>query len=51
MLCEVDLATVQAAGYDPTTVLVITNTAQVADVAPAASGTVAAGAEAVVVTV
>lgn len=51
VLCEVDLATVQAAGYDPTTVLVITNTAQVADVAPAASGTVAAGAEAVVVTV
>lgn len=50
VLCEVDLAAVQAAGFDPTTVLIVTNTGQFADVAPAASGTVGVGADAAVVT-
>lgn len=50
VLCEVDLAAVRAAGYDPTTVMIVTNTGSFADVAPLATGTLAAGADAAVVT-
>ncbi len=50
VLCEVDLAAVEAAGYDTTTVVVVTNTGQFADVAPTASGLVTAGAPAASVT-
>ena len=50
VLCQVDLAKVQAAGYDPTTVLVVTNTNAFADVSATASGPIAAGADAAVVT-
>ena len=50
VLCEVDLAKVQAAGYDPTVVLVVTNTKAFADVSATASGGVRAGTDAAVVT-
>lgn len=50
VLCEVDLAKVQAAGHDPTTVMIVTNTGQLTDVAPTASGAVTAGAQAAIVT-
>ncbi len=51
VLCEVDLDAVRAAGYDPTTVMIVTNTANFADVSPAATGLVAAGADAALVTI
>lgn len=35
LLAEIDLAVITEAGYDPTTVVVVTNTAQLSDVAPA----------------
>jgi beta-glucoside PTS system EIICBA component len=44
VLAVVDLAKVKAAGYDTTTVVVVTNTKKLADVAPTASGHVSAGA-------
>ncbi|MEL4503445.1 beta-glucoside-specific PTS transporter subunit IIABC [Luteococcus sp. H138] len=49
VLCTVDLAKVAAAGYDPTTIVVVTNTAKLAEVTPAAAGPVAAGTDACVV--
>ena len=51
VLCEVDLDAVRAAGYDPTTVMIVTNTANFADVSPVATGQVAAGADAALVTI
>lgn len=48
-LCRVDLAKVAAAGYDPTTIVVVTNTAKMSEVTPGAAGQVAAGADACVV--
>ncbi|MGB3954416.1 MAG: beta-glucoside-specific PTS transporter subunit IIABC [Brooklawnia sp.] len=50
VLCEVDLAAVEAAGYDTTTVMIVTNSGQLTDVAPVTSGLVAAGASAASVT-
>lgn len=50
VLCEVDLVKVQAAGYDPTTVMIVTNSGQLTDVALTASGAVTAGAQAAIVT-
>lgn len=50
VLCEVDLAKVQRAGYDPTTVVLVTNSGQFAQVAPATPGDIAAGADAALVT-
>ena len=50
VLCEVDLAAVEAAGYDTTTVMIVTNTGQFADVTPSASGLVTVGAAAASVT-
>ena len=49
VLCTVDLAKVAAAGYDPTTIVVVTNTAKMAEVTPAAVGNVTAGADSCVV--
>ncbi len=43
VLAVVDLAKVVSAGYDTTTIVVVTNTAKLADVAPTASGHVTAG--------
>jgi len=51
VLGEVDLAKVRAAGYDPTTVMIVTNTANFAEVTPTAGGTLAAGADAITVTI
>ncbi len=51
VLCEVDLGVIERAGYDPTTVMIVTNTGTFADVAQSADGTVAAGADAAVVTI
>ena len=50
VLCEVDLAAVEAAGYDTTTVMIVTNTATFTDVAPLGSGVVATGTPAASVT-
>lgn len=47
LLAEVDLDQVAAAGYDTTTVLVVTNTKKLAAVSPVAHGTVHAGDPAV----
>lgn len=49
VLATVDLATVAAAGYDPTTIVVVTNSKQMAEVTPAAAGHVEAGTDACVV--
>ncbi|MEX5237859.1 beta-glucoside-specific PTS transporter subunit IIABC [Kocuria arenosa] len=49
LLAVVDLDVVAEAGYDPTTLVIITNTAQLAGVAPVAQGTVTHGAPAVTV--
>jgi beta-glucoside PTS system EIICBA component len=43
LLAEVDLAGIAAAGYDATTVVVVTNTAKLTAVVPVAHGSVAAG--------
>jgi PTS system beta-glucosides-specific IIC component len=43
VLAVVDLAKIQAAGYDTTTVIVVTNTNKLADVTPTASGHVSVG--------
>lgn len=51
LLTEVDLVAVAEAGYDPTTVLLITNTAQLTAVAPVANGEVRHGQPAVTVQV
>ncbi|MGO4956868.1 beta-glucoside-specific PTS transporter subunit IIABC [Luteococcus sp. Sow4_B9] len=48
-LCRVDLDQVAAAGYDPTTIVVVTNTTKLSEVTPGAAGHVAAGADACVV--
>ena len=44
VLAEVDLARVAAAGYDPTTVVLVTNTGQFAEVSASEPGDVTAGA-------
>ena len=49
LLATVDLDAVKAAGYDPTTILVITNTAQFAAVLPAEGHAVAHGDTAIVI--
>lgn len=49
LLAVVDLDVVAEAGYDPTTLVVITNTAQLTDVVPVAQGTVTHGQPAVTV--
>ena len=49
LLAVVDLETVAEAGYDPTTLVVVTNTAQLTGVAPVAQGTVTHGQPAVTV--
>ncbi|GAB2490689.1 beta-glucoside-specific PTS transporter subunit IIABC [Luteococcus sediminum] len=49
-LCTVDLDKVAAAGYDATTIVVVTNTAKMTEVIPAALGHVPAGGDACVVT-
>lgn len=49
LLCTVDLDTIRAAGYDPTTVVVVTNTAQFADVRPAEGHQLAHGEAAIVI--
>ncbi|MHA7220397.1 beta-glucoside-specific PTS transporter subunit IIABC [Arthrobacter sp. MDT1-48-3] len=49
LLAVVDLDVVAKAGYDPTTLVVITNTAQLANVIPVAQGTVTHGQPAVTV--
>ncbi len=49
LLAVVDLETVAAAGYDPTTLVVVTNTAQLAGVVPVAQGAVTHGQPAVTV--
>jgi PTS system beta-glucosides-specific IIC component len=51
LLAVVDLRVVSEAGYDPTTVVVVTNTAQLADVVPVAEGTVRQGQTALTVQV
>lgn len=43
LLAEVDLEGIAAAGYDATTVVVVTNTAKLTSVVPVADGAVAAG--------
>ncbi|MEL4358776.1 MULTISPECIES: beta-glucoside-specific PTS transporter subunit IIABC [unclassified Luteococcus] len=48
-LCTVDLAKVAEAGFDPTTIVVVTNTATMSEVTPGATGPVTAGADACVV--
>ena len=50
VLAEVDLAQVAAAGYDPTTVVLVTNTGQFAEVSASEPGDVTAGADAALVT-
>ena len=49
LLAEVDLAVVAEAGYDPTTVVLVTNTKQLSDVSPEPYGTVKQGDPVVVV--
>ena len=49
LLAVVDLETVAEAGYDPTVLVVVTNTAQLADVVPVAQGAVTHGLPAVTV--
>lgn len=49
LLAVVDLDVVAEAGYDPTTLVVITNTAQLTDVVPVAQGVVTHGQPAVTV--
>lgn len=51
LLAEVDLAAVKNAGYDTTTVLIVTNTGQFEAVEATASGPVTAGQDAALVTV
>ncbi len=51
VLCEVDLARLAAAGYDTTTVMIVTNTAKFAQVSPTTAESVTAGAEAALVTI
>lgn len=50
-LAVVDFDKVKAAGYDTTTIVVVTNTKKLTKVTPAAAGPVSAGAEAIVVEV
>lgn len=50
VLAEVDLAKIAAAGYDPTTVVLVTNTGQFADVSEEAPGEVTAAADAATIT-
>ena len=50
VLAEVDLDVVKNAGYDPTTVLIVTNTGQFESVEQTATGTVRAGDDAALVT-
>ncbi|WP_420176696.1 beta-glucoside-specific PTS transporter subunit IIABC [Luteococcus sp. OSA5] len=49
VLCTIDLTKVAEAGYDPTTVVVVTNSDKLTEVTPAVAGPVAAGADACVV--
>ena len=49
LLAVVDLDVVAEAGYDPTVLVVVTNTAQLADVVPVAQGAVTHGLPAVTV--
>ncbi len=51
VLCEADLAKILEAGYDPITILIVTNTGDFAAVSTPATGIVAAGADAATVTV
>ena len=51
VLCVVDLPKVTAAGYDPTVVMLVTNTGNFDDVSATAAGSVSAGADAVAVRV
>jgi PTS system beta-glucosides-specific IIC component len=51
LLAVVDLDAVTAAGYDTTTLVMVTNTAQLAGVAPVAGGTLAQGDTAITVRV
>jgi PTS system beta-glucosides-specific IIC component len=51
VLCEADLAKILEAGYDPITILIVTNTGDFAAVSTTATGSVAAGADAATVTV
>ena len=50
LLAVVDLDAVVKAGYDTTTVMVVTNTAKLTEVAPASAGAVSHGDETVLVT-
>lgn len=50
VLCVVDLAKVEAAGYDPTTVVLVTNTPQFTEVSASDAGDVKAGSDAALVT-
>jgi PTS system beta-glucosides-specific IIC component len=49
LLCTVDLDAISAAGYDPTTIVVVTNSAQFAAVLPAEGHQVAHGDTAIVI--
>mgnify|MGYP001016227869 FL=1 len=49
LLCTVDLDAISAAGYDPTTIVVVTNSAQFAAVLPAEGHAVAHGDTAIVI--
>jgi PTS system beta-glucosides-specific IIC component len=49
LLCTVDLDAISAAGYDPTTIVVVTNTAQFAAVLPAEGHEVSHGDTAIVI--
>jgi PTS system beta-glucosides-specific IIC component len=51
LLAEVDLGEIAKAGFDPTTLLVVTNTAQLAAVEPVAEGALSHGDRAVTVLV
>ncbi len=50
LLATVDLAAIEAEGYDPTTVVVITNTQKLTEVSPVAAGPLALGDTAITVT-
>ena len=50
VLAEVDLDAVEKAGFDTTTIMIVTNTNQFAEVSPTASGPVTAGTPAASVT-
>ena len=50
VLAEVDLATIEKAGYSTTTILLVTNTAAQQDVQPTSGNHIAAGDAALVVT-